>query len=55
MELESLFAAVYARPADDGARQVLADALQELGDPRGEFISLQLQSRRTQRSERRMQ
>jgi len=55
MELESLFAAVYARPADDGARQVLADALQELGDPRGEFISLQLQSRRTQRGERRMQ
>lgn len=55
MELESLYAAVFARPADDGARQVLADALQEVGDPRGEFLSLQLQNRKNQRSERRMQ
>ncbi|MBL8911415.1 MAG: TIGR02996 domain-containing protein [Archangium sp.] len=53
--IESLFSAVFERPGDDGARQVLADALQEAGDPRGEFISLQLQARRNERSERRMQ
>jgi len=34
--------AVYAEPADLGRRQVLADVLLEQGDPRGEFISLQL-------------
>jgi uncharacterized protein (TIGR02996 family) len=39
---DELLAAVYANPDDDGARQVLADALQEIGDPRGEFIALQL-------------
>ncbi|MFO0597081.1 MAG: TIGR02996 domain-containing protein [Myxococcaceae bacterium] len=55
VELEPLFAAVFERPADDGPRHVLADALQEAGDPRGEFISLQLQARRNERSERRMQ
>ncbi len=38
----ALFAAVYADPDDDGVRQVLADALQEKGDPRGEFIALQM-------------
>jgi uncharacterized protein (TIGR02996 family) len=54
-DVEALFAAVFARPAEDGPRLVLADRLQELGDPRGEFISLQLQSPRAQRSERRMQ
>ncbi|MBA2541405.1 MAG: TIGR02996 domain-containing protein [Deltaproteobacteria bacterium] len=37
-----LFAAVYASPDDDGPRSVLADLLQEQGDPRGEFIALQL-------------
>ncbi|MEO8699108.1 MAG: TIGR02996 domain-containing protein [Kofleriaceae bacterium] len=37
-----LFAAVYAHPDDDGPRAVLADLLQEQGDPRGEFIALQL-------------
>jgi uncharacterized protein (TIGR02996 family) len=37
-----LFAAVYANPDDDGPRAVLADLLQEQGDPRGEFIALQL-------------
>ncbi len=41
-DLTSLFAAVYADLGDDGARSVLADALQEVGDPRGEFIALQL-------------
>ncbi|MFO0599515.1 MAG: TIGR02996 domain-containing protein [Myxococcaceae bacterium] len=38
----ALFEAVYANPADDGPRQVLADFLLEKGDPRGEFINLQL-------------
>ncbi len=38
----ALLAAVYAKPADDGPRQVYADFLIERGDPRGEFISLQL-------------
>lgn len=37
----SLLDAVFANPTDDGARLVLADALQETGDVRGEFISLQ--------------
>ncbi|MBL8915863.1 MAG: TIGR02996 domain-containing protein [Archangium sp.] len=37
-----LFAAVYARPLEDGPRAVLADFLLELGDVRGEFIALQL-------------
>lgn len=36
-----LLDAVYARPDDDTARLVLADALTEQGDPRGEFIVLQ--------------
>jgi uncharacterized protein (TIGR02996 family) len=31
-----------APPADLAAREVLADCLQQLGDPRGEFITLQL-------------
>src|SRR5580704_11822771 len=37
-----LLAAVLADPYDDPARQVLADALQERNDPRGEFIAVQL-------------
>lgn len=37
-----LFAQVYERPDDDGTRAVLADVLQELGDPRGELIAMQL-------------
>jgi uncharacterized protein (TIGR02996 family) len=41
-DLEALFAAVYAAPDDDAPRAVLADALQERGDPRGDFIALQL-------------
>ncbi|MBL8910948.1 MAG: TIGR02996 domain-containing protein [Archangium sp.] len=41
-ELLPLFDAVFDRPADDAPRQVLADALLERGDARGEFISLQL-------------
>jgi uncharacterized protein (TIGR02996 family) len=33
-------------PDDDTARAVLADSLQEQGDPRGEFITIQLQEAR---------
>jgi uncharacterized protein (TIGR02996 family) len=39
---EELFAAIYADPDDDSPRHVLADYLSDRGDPRGEFISLQL-------------
>lgn len=39
---DELLAAIYANPADDTPRQVYADMLLEKGDPRGEFISLQL-------------
>jgi uncharacterized protein (TIGR02996 family) len=42
---DELFAAVYARPDDDAPRAVLADYLQERGDPRGELIALQLSRR----------
>jgi uncharacterized protein (TIGR02996 family) len=42
LTVEKLFAAVYADPAADEARQVLADRLVELGDPRGEVIALQM-------------
>jgi uncharacterized protein (TIGR02996 family) len=38
---EELTQRVYEAPADDGPRLVLADHLQQLGDPRGEFIALQ--------------
>lgn len=40
-QLEELLAAVYARPDDESARRVYADALLENGDPRGELILLQ--------------
>ena len=39
---ESLLAPIWASPRDLALRQVLADRLLEQGDPRGEFISLQL-------------
>ena len=39
---EKLLARVYENPGDDGARAVYGDHLQEAGDPRGEFIALQL-------------
>ncbi|HEY0250674.1 MAG TPA: TIGR02996 domain-containing protein, partial [Kofleriaceae bacterium] len=39
----ALLEAVYADPASDGAREVYADHLLGEGDPRGEFIQLQLQ------------
>lgn len=40
--LVPLFDAIAEAPDDDGPRQVLADALMERGDNRGEFIALQL-------------
>lgn len=40
--LEALLGAIYDAPDDDAPRLVLADALLERGDPRGELISLQL-------------
>jgi uncharacterized protein (TIGR02996 family) len=36
------FDAVFRDPSSDAVRQVCADALQARGDPRGEFIALQL-------------
>lgn len=39
--IEALFDAVYAAVGDDEPRLVLGDALQERGEPRGEFIALQ--------------
>ncbi|MFT3706999.1 MAG: TIGR02996 domain-containing protein [Archangium sp.] len=42
VDLTQLWKAVWDSPGDDGARAVLADALQHAGDPRGEFITLQL-------------
>ncbi len=45
--IAELFAQVAARPDDDAPRLVLADALLEQGDPRGEFIASQLRATRT--------
>lgn len=41
-EQAPLLEAVLAKPTDDAPRAVYADWLQERGDPRGEFIALQL-------------
>nr|HEX4313419.1 TIGR02996 domain-containing protein [Kofleriaceae bacterium] len=41
-DVEALWREVGADPYDDGPRAVLADALTELGDPRGELIAMQL-------------
>lgn len=38
----ALLAAVYAEPSADAPREVYADLLMSAGDPRGEFIQLQL-------------
>lgn len=43
-----LFRAVYERPDDDEPRALLADVLQEKGDPRGQFIALQLAANRVE-------
>jgi uncharacterized protein (TIGR02996 family) len=42
VDATQLLAQVYERPGDDEPRRVLADALQAVGDPRGELIALQL-------------
>lgn len=42
-----LLAAIHAAPADDAPRLVYADALLEVGDPRGELILLQCARART--------
>jgi uncharacterized protein (TIGR02996 family) len=40
--LDELLAAIRAEPEDDTPRLVLADWLEERGDPRGEFVRLQV-------------
>jgi uncharacterized protein (TIGR02996 family) len=50
--IDDLFATVYRDPEDHGARAVLADALLERGDPRGELIALQTAKKRSFRRER---
>ncbi|MDP1921029.1 MAG: TIGR02996 domain-containing protein [Myxococcales bacterium] len=40
--IDPLLQAVFDDPRDDRLREVVADALMERGDPRGEFIALQL-------------
>ncbi len=42
VNLSDLEARVFENPDDELVRQVVGDALLELGDPRGEFIALQL-------------
>ncbi|MGV3621858.1 MAG: TIGR02996 domain-containing protein [Archangium sp.] len=49
--IDPLFDAVYAAPADLSLRRVLADALMEKGEPRGEFIALQLDGKQSQREQ----
>lgn len=39
--MKPLLDAIYSNLADDGPRLVYADQLQEVGDPRGEFIAVQ--------------
>ena len=41
-DVDSLFSAVWSDPKNDAPRAVLADVLSGQGDPRGEFITLQL-------------
>jgi len=57
---EALLEAIYANPDDDALRLVYMDYLQDRGDPRGEFISLQMKrlgralTREEARTERRL-
>ena len=46
MDEEALLAEIAANPADDALRLVYADRLIERGDPRGEFIQLQVRAKR---------
>lgn len=50
--VDALFEQIARAPDDDGSRMVLADLLLERGDPRGEFISLQLAREHGDESER---
>jgi uncharacterized protein (TIGR02996 family) len=50
LTIEQLLREVWASPADDGPRQVLADWLAQRGDPRGELIALQLVRRTSDRA-----
>src|SRR5262245_33042590 len=43
---EAHLQAIFENPTDDGARLVFADWLEEQGDPRGEFIRLQIERQR---------
>jgi uncharacterized protein (TIGR02996 family) len=52
LSVENLYAAVYADPASDEARQVLADRLVELGDKRGEVIALQMKDPKSPRAKK---
>lgn len=58
--IAELYEAVYDDPHDDGLRLVLADALHEVGDPRGDLITLQMaehmgqSTRRTRRRVRKL-
>jgi uncharacterized protein (TIGR02996 family) len=49
-----LVESVLASPYDEELRAVCADRLQELGDPRGEFIALQMLSRPSREAKQRM-
>jgi len=49
-----LEAEICANPDDEGVRAVLADVLNDLGDPRGELIVLQLQKQRTREQNKRI-
>ena len=42
IDLDALYAGVYAAPDEDQPRRALADALVARSDPYGEFIQLQL-------------
>lgn len=42
MNTDALLAQIHATPADRELRSIYADALQAVGDPRGDFIALQL-------------
>jgi uncharacterized protein (TIGR02996 family) len=50
-DLGAMVREIHDAPDDDGPRSVLADYLQELGDPRGEFIALQLREARGEASD----
>jgi uncharacterized protein (TIGR02996 family) len=51
---DQLLEAIYANPEDTAARLVYADVLQELGDPRGEFIAMQCTDTLSKKRERKL-